>query len=101
MAKFEESRNEIAKKLDALNNTLSSLSKSYYQMEMSGNENQKESLLRKISLANERIYKAHDKHFEDIRAICNPEQLGNVDEFIEILLNGGQGRLRGPRPGRK
>ena len=56
----------------------------------------KDSLMTKIQQLNRDIYRINDRHFQEVRAICRPDQVGKLDGFINGLLRGNDpGKNRG------
>lgn len=101
LEEFEKSRDEIKMKLDDLNPRLTEISKEYYSLENEGEEGG--ALLDEIAKINAQIYRAHLKHFQDLRTIATPEQRKAIPDFINNLIRtGGQqgpGRREGPGRG--
>ena len=93
MVAFEKSRVEIRSKLDQLNPKLREMSKAYYSLEEEGESGA--AMLDQIGEINTDIYKAHLKHFQDLREISTPKQREMVPGFIDRLMNNGT--QKGPK----
>lgn len=75
-----------------LKEELEELSKHYYHLDDSEvNRQKRDSLLLEIGRINKNIYQTNLEHFDDIRNLCNAQQLEKLDRFIDNLLSQHQG----------
>ncbi|GAB5553054.1 MAG: hypothetical protein Sapg2KO_26450 [Saprospiraceae bacterium] len=93
---FILSRDKHARTMKALTPKLKEASLAYYQ---SSNIEQKDSLFQIADQYSDEIYFANNAHFEEVRAICRPDQLSKVNTFIGALM--GRDENKGGRPRKK
>ncbi len=91
---FEISKTKHMKQSKSLSMELKDASLAYYNY--SAVNEIKDSLYSNIESITQKIYKANQNHFDDVRRICNPAQLPEMDFFIKGLIN----RKR-PQPGKR
>lgn len=96
MEQFLLSRNKHAAKTRDLTRKLKAASLAYYQ---NGDPNKKDSLFQVADQYSDAIYLANDTHFEEVRAICRPDQLPRVKTFIGALM--GRENDKGGQPRKK
>jgi len=89
MAEFKKVKAIHIKEMETLLKSLNDKSNQYYDLSIS---NSKDELLKEISVIDQQIYIQNLKHFEDIKAICNDDQMDALDKFIKILLHKNKGR---------
>lgn len=83
MEKFKEFRDEHRHLGREISSQLKSTSKAFYN---TIDPLQKEILLDSILSQSKEIYFNNEKHFNDIRSICKPEQITNMEKFIDELM---------------
>lgn len=91
---FEISKTKHMEQSRSLAMELEDASLAYYNY--SGVNEIKDSLYSNIEYITQKIYKANSIHFDDVRSICTPEQLPEMDLFIKSLLS-----RKGPQPRRR
>ena len=82
---FEISKTKHMKQSKSLSMELKDASLAYYNY--SAVNEIKDSLYSNIESITQKIYKANQNHFDDVRRICNPAQLPEMDFFIKGLIN--------------
>lgn len=81
---FNKSRDKHREAIKELNPRLRSTSLDYYMFQ--GSPDKLDSLFAKADNINDEIYKINKLHLEEVRSICNREQLENFDPFVASLL---------------
>lgn len=82
-AKSKMIHRSLAQDLEA---QLNDLSKSFYTIESDDIQVVRDSLMKEINSVSESIYMNNVKHFDEVRAICKPEQLPEMESFVNGLL---------------
>jgi hypothetical protein len=85
MVKFGEFRDEHRQRGHQLSDQLAATSKAYYNTV--DDDTSKRILLDSIVKLSKEVYLNNDRHFNDMRSICNPEQLKNISRFIDNLMD--------------
>ncbi|MDF1696159.1 MAG: hypothetical protein P1U56_10020 [Saprospiraceae bacterium] len=93
MATFLASKNKHRTSMEEIKPALNAMSSTYYMQSTSSM--QKDSLLSEINLLTNNIYEANHLHFQEIKAICQPNQMAELDQFIKHLI--GPKRPKPPR----
>ena len=88
---FEISKGKHVEESKSLSKELKDASLAYYKH--SASIEIKDSLYANVESITQKIYVANDTHFNEVRNICTPDQLPQMDEFIKGLLT-----RRGTRP---
>lgn len=82
---FEISRTKHMELSRSHSKQLEEASIAYYNS--SASNEIRDSLYSNVESMTQKTYKANSTHFEDVRNICTPEQLPEMDNFIKGLLN--------------
>ncbi|MCB0655600.1 MAG: hypothetical protein KDC57_05655 [Saprospiraceae bacterium] len=85
MEAFLNSKKQHGVQMHEVQRRLNKASEDYYLLD-ENEAKQKASLLDTIVDLTRQVYLLNDRHFEDIRRICRPEQLPHVDGLIIDLL---------------
>jgi len=85
MAQFEVSKASHMQSVNSLREILDDNSQKYYKVP-STDKAKRDSLISLIEKTTADIYEVNQKHFDEIRKICRPEQLTQMDNFIDMLL---------------
>lgn len=97
MRSFKMSKEKHISKMSQFSRKLNEESRKYYEVS-STETSKKDSLLNVVIELSEEIYKSNNQHFDEVRAVCNPHQLPQLDNFIQRLIEGNKGpKNRGPR----
>ncbi len=89
IALFEKSKDKHVEKSKELYKQLEEASVAYYNhSEINAT---KDSLYAQVESITQLVYKANDIHFNEVRKICNQEQLSKMDEFIKSLVSNNKG----------
>jgi hypothetical protein len=100
MTLFDVSREKHKRAMVTLRPQLEQASLAYYTTTYSGVDS--DAIFAIADSLNDEIYKANKEHFDELRAICRPDQLKHVDSFIQVLIVAGQRPPRGTdRPARR
>lgn len=95
MEQFLLSRDKHAKATQDLTQKLKAASLAYYQ---SSDQDEKDSLFQVADQYSDAIYLANNTHFDEVRAICRPDQLPKVKTFIDALMD--RNNKEGGQPGK-
>jgi len=96
---FVKSKKEHGELMKPAQKQLFEVSRMYYLE----TDTAKQSILNdRVLSITEEIYQINQKHLNDIRSICTPAQLPEVENFIDHLVHGPKGKgHRGRKKGRK
>ena len=94
MKSFRESKANHRSNVEELEGQLAELSRSFYTVESDDKQEVRDSLMKVINQVSESIYMSNVKHFDDVREICRPEQLPEMENFVKGLLNRKMKRKR-------
>jgi hypothetical protein len=83
MIEFRKSKSDHLQHAKELEMNLENLSRSYYTVD---NPEQRDSILNRISEISRNIYENNVIHFDQVRSICTPDQLPEMEHFINGLL---------------
>ncbi|MEM0993922.1 MAG: hypothetical protein AAGI49_12865 [Bacteroidota bacterium] len=100
MERFEASKELHRVKMQKYQQQLRKLSKTYYYLNATDTLD-RTALLAEINQVSNNIYQTNARHFDDLRAICTPEQLPKLDRFIGHLISGHQPPKGAKRPPKK
>ena len=73
---------------------LKDLSTSFYIVESDNKQEVRDSLMNEINRVSESIYMNNVKHFDEVRKICKPKQLLEMESFVNGLLKNKRKRKR-------
>jgi len=85
LLEFEKTREEHKESSKALNRQLVDVSMKYYNT--LATDTMRIAYQSEVLDITKRIYEVNSKHFDDIRSICNEDQLSNMEHFISTLVN--------------
>ena len=95
MSKFSESKANHMQNAKDFEIELENLSRSFY---MVSNAAKRDSLLKSINDISAKIYINNVTHFDEVRSICTPEQMPEMEKFINgLLMQNGKGRRKNSR----
>jgi len=97
MNKFIEYRDLHRERGEEISKQLLAASKSYYILDE--NKESKALLLDSIMSLSKEVYLNNEKHFNDLRSLCNSDQSSKINEFIESLI--GMGKMPHDKKRRK
>jgi len=85
MKVFKASKQKHTNSTTAVAKSLVDASKAYYLLDVN-KTTEKDSMLNEMLLMSKDIFLANDQHFQEMRDNCNPDQLHELDNFINSLL---------------
>jgi len=97
MNRFRSSKEKHESKTTEISKALAESSRAYYQIKASDLE-KKDSMRNEILLLSNEIYLANDQHFQEMREICRPDQLHELENFINSILGANKRSKRGKGP---
>lgn len=100
LVSFEKSRTLHHSQIDSLLQLLDTKSNDYYKSILDQTTHDRTILISEIDSINHQIYRVNLEHFESLKSICRPDQLGNLEIFISHLLKQNDNGRKPKKPRR-
>ena len=79
---FHKSKKQLKSTIKVYRKQYDDLSKTYYQSIFKNDSPEKAQILQQLNEISNAIFEANLKHFEEIKALCTPEQLPRFEKFM-------------------
>lgn len=86
MKAFQISKEKHMESSRAVQKELEVLSRSYYMTDGAGDVSVRDSLMTQINILSSEMYEINRMHFDEVKGICNPDQVAEMEGFINGLL---------------